>query len=67
MRIMAVLFSDEVPDPRDVVIICLADACSLFNQILSKRESERAAERISRCGSWISSAKLRRKRFATLK
>ena len=46
MRIMAVLFSDEVPDPRDVVIICLADACSLFNQILSKRESERAVERI---------------------
>ena len=25
LRIMAVLFGDEIPDPRDVVIICLAD------------------------------------------
>ncbi len=46
MRIMEVLFSDEIPHPRDVVIICLADACNLFNLILSKRESERAAARI---------------------
>ena len=46
MRIMEVLFSDDIPHPRDVVIICLADACNLFSQILSKRESERAAARI---------------------
>ena len=46
MRILEVLFTDEIPHPRDVVIICLADACNLFEQILSKRESERAAPRI---------------------
>ena len=46
LRIMEVLFKDVIPDPRDVVIICLADACNLFGQILSKRESDRAAARI---------------------
>lgn len=46
LRIMEVLFSDEIPDPRDVVIICLADACALFRQLLSKQELERASTRI---------------------
>ena len=46
LRIMAVLFSEEIPAPRDVVMICLADACGLFDHILSKREAENAAERI---------------------
>ena len=46
LRIMEVLFSDEIPDPRDVVIICLADACALFRQLLSKQELERASQRI---------------------
>lgn len=46
LRIMEVLFSDDIPDPRDVVIICLADACALFRQLLSKQELERASKRI---------------------
>ena len=46
LRIMGVLFSDDIPDPRDVVIICLADACGIFKEILSKRELEQAAARI---------------------
>ena len=46
LRIMAVLFSDEIPDPRDIVIICLADACGIFNQLLSRQELSRASERI---------------------
>ena len=46
LRIMGVLFSDEIPDPRDVVVICLADACGIFRQLLSKREAERASARI---------------------
>ena len=46
LRIMEVLFSDEIPDPRDVVIICLADACGIFGELLSRRELERASERI---------------------
>lgn len=46
LRIMEVLFSDIIPDPRDVVIICLADACGIFNAILSERELEYARTRI---------------------
>ncbi len=45
-RIMGVLFSDDIPEPRDVVIICLANACRIFEKLLSPRELERAAERI---------------------
>ena len=46
LRIMEVLFSDEIPDPRDVMIICLADACGIFSEILSRREMYRVTERI---------------------
>ena len=46
LRIMGVLFSDEIPDPRDIVIIALADACGIFGELLSKREREQAAARI---------------------
>ena len=46
-RIMGVLFSDEIPHPRDVVIICLADACGLFRELLSKRELDQASPRIA--------------------
>ncbi len=45
-RVMHILFSDEIPDPRDVVIICLADACGIFRRLLSKSELARASERI---------------------
>ena len=43
---MGVLFSDEIPSPRDVVIICLADACGIFKGLLSRRELENVAPRI---------------------
>ncbi len=46
LRIMGVLFSDEIPSPRDVVIICLADACRIFNGLFSRRELENVSERI---------------------
>lgn len=46
LRIMEVLFGDAVPTPRDVVIICLADACGILAQLLSKRELRRAMPRI---------------------
>ncbi len=46
LRIMAVLFSDEIPDPRDVMLICLADACGIFRELLSSRESRQASDRI---------------------
>lgn len=47
LRIMEILFSDQIPDPRDVVIISLAHACNLFSQILSARELARVAPRIN--------------------
>ena len=43
---MGVLFSDEIPDPRDVMIICLADACGIFREVLAKSELEQASARI---------------------
>ncbi len=46
LRIMEVLFSDKIPDPRDVVIICLADACGIFEKLLANRELDRATGRI---------------------
>lgn len=46
LRIMRVLFSDEIPDPHDIVIICLADACGIFENILSKSERAEVHDRI---------------------
>ena len=46
LRIMGVLFSDDLPDPRDFVIICLAQACGIFKSMLSPRELDSVAERI---------------------
>ena len=46
LRIMEVLFSDEIPDPRDVMLICLADACGIFEELLSRRELNTASARI---------------------
>ena len=46
LRIMEVLFSDALPDPRDIVIICLADACGIFKELLAERELDLVAERI---------------------
>ena len=58
LRIMGVLFSDEIPSPRDVVIICLADACGIFKGLLSSRELDNVGERIDlRCAGSISSVR----------
>ena len=46
LRLMGVLFSDEIPDPRDIVLLCLTDACGILRGILSRRELSNAAERI---------------------
>ena len=46
LRIMNMLFGDELPEPRDVVTICLADACGIFRELLSASELEQVAERI---------------------
>ena len=46
LRIMRVLFSDDIPEPRDIVIVCLADACGVFERILSRAELDQVRERI---------------------
>jgi len=46
LRIMSVLLSDSIPDPRDIVIIGLVDSCGIFSELLSARELERARDRI---------------------
>ena len=50
LRVMRVLFSDDIPDPRDVVIIGLADACGVFERLLSPGEHGEARLRITLLG-----------------
>ena len=45
-RIKAVLLTDTIPDPRDIVIVTLADGCGLIGHILSADELAGAAARI---------------------
>lgn len=42
-----VLASDDIPDPHDIVLVCLADGCGIFPLILSNREYRRAEARIA--------------------
>ena len=51
LRIMRVLFTDEIPDPRDIVIICLADASGVFKNILSQSELSEVQDRIELIGN----------------
>ena len=46
LRVTGVLLSDEIPDPRDVAMIGLVDACGILPDIFSEREIERAGPRI---------------------
>ncbi len=46
LRIMRALFSDDVPDPRDAVIIALAEASGAFHGMLSESERTLVQERI---------------------
>ena len=45
LRIFDVLFADTLPAPRDVVLICLADACGIFGALLSEPELAAARPR----------------------
>ena len=45
-RLLGVLFNDEIPDTRDVLLLGLARAANLFAAILSEPELERALPRI---------------------
>ena len=45
LRILDVLLGEDIPDARDIAIICLADACGLFRELLSEDELEQALPR----------------------
>ena len=46
LRIGDVLLSDDIPDPRDVALVGLADACKLLGDIFSDRDIEQYRPRI---------------------
>ena len=46
LRVMREIFSDEIPDPRDLVIISLANSCGLFDRMLTRAELEQVRPRI---------------------
>lgn len=49
-RITTLLFGDDIPGPRDVVIICLCDVCGLFRSLLTADELDRVYQRIEQIG-----------------
>lgn len=46
-RIREIILNDLIPDPKDVVIVCLIDACDLVGEVFSKEERGIALERIN--------------------
>ena len=39
-RIIRVIFSDEIPEPRDIILICLVNTCDVFRFIFPIEEEE---------------------------
>jgi len=46
-RIRDTILSDEIPDPRDIVLISLVRTCGLMDEIFSPEEIEIANSRIA--------------------
>ena len=47
LRVMNVIFSEDIPSPDEAMLIALADACRIFERILGKSEVEERRERIA--------------------
>ena len=45
-RLRQILLTDEIPDPRHVVLICLIDACNLLGLVLTPDEIKETAARV---------------------
>ncbi|MXW93991.1 MAG: GPP34 family phosphoprotein [Acidimicrobiaceae bacterium] len=45
-RILGVLLSDDIPSPRDIAIIGLAEACGILRELMPKVDYARARQRI---------------------
>ena len=50
-RILNVILNDIIPDPRDVILICLMHACGGFKLILSEEDYQEKIERIEMLAS----------------
>jgi Golgi phosphoprotein 3 len=46
LRIAQLLLSDDIPDPRDTMIVALAEACGLLRRVFSDEELRRSRNRI---------------------
>ena len=47
LRLLEVLLRDELPDPRDVCLLSLAETCGVVRQIVPASELKRASERLA--------------------
>lgn len=47
-RIREVLTTDAIPDPRDILLVCLVHACSLLRTVMDRRDLRAAGERIEK-------------------
>ena len=46
LRVMTVLFSEEIPAPRDIMLIALVNACGIFGRLLSPGEMAEVRDRL---------------------
>lgn len=46
-RIMGILFADDIPQPREVMLITLVEACGMFQRVLKPSELDEVQDRIS--------------------
>lgn len=45
-RVVGVLFSGDIPDPRDIALICIADACGLLKTVFGEKGLDDVAPRL---------------------
>ncbi len=46
-RLRELVLGTEIPDPRDVVLVCLVEAAGLWDLLLTEAEQDKAADRIA--------------------
>lgn len=46
LRIFTVIYGDDIPDPHDIAVIALVEACEVFGLMLGPEEYEEVKERI---------------------
>ena len=47
-RFAETLFSDAIPDPRDIALICLANACGILSALFTEEEIDKIGPRIEK-------------------